>query len=199
MLFDIIQYNLIYGVYKMGLNTRDNPNEILEKILEHHGIGVIREFMNGYNKKARKKQTRVNKYEEIALNVYNLMYTEYFDEDLGYLDNYDKTRAIAKVADEKSLTYNTVRNHCAKFDKEAKEFDYYSFGSLIEEKGLHYINIFAKENNISSEFANIYYKKYLNFNGKKEKLIIDTSKFKVPRYQQQQPYKQSLTDDDISF
>ena len=151
---------------KEKMTITKNPKEILEKIVEIHGIDTIRDFMKRYNKKTRKNQPRTNDYDVIAYKVYNLMFE----------DDYSKTRAIDKIADNHSLKNNTVRNHCAKFDEEAKEENYYSFGVAVDKKYkddpynstryntegmLHrVINNLADENNIPNRNAEAYYYKY---------------------------------------
>ena len=151
--------------YKMSLKKIENPERILNLIVEQHGIEAIRNFIIEYNKGQRKKQIRVNTYDDIAFKVYSLMFK----------DGYSKTRAINKISNHNLVDF-TIRNHCAKFDKEAKEANYYSFGVAVDEKykddtnnlpryNTEYmlyetINELADENNIPRKNAKAYYYKY---------------------------------------
>jgi len=151
-------------------------NKVLEKIVKENGIEVIKDFVKSYNKELRKQSTRVNYYDEISKQVY----------DLVFESNYSKTRAIDKIALDNNINSHTVRNHCAKFDKEAKEFDYYSFGALIGEAHLFLdnynisqtISYISRLNNLDFEIANIYYEKY---KASKKPQEIDINKFIKPR------------------
>jgi len=143
------------------MSLEDNANKILEQIVEKNGIEVIKNFIKVYNKKKRQQSKRVNYYDEIAVSVYELV----------FFNNYSKDRAQRRIAEEKNITYYTVRNHCAKFDKEAREFDYYSFGALIENsynlREASYdieleISTLANLNDIQESTARIYYYKYKN-------------------------------------
>lgn len=153
----------------------ESTNEILELIAKTHGIEIINGFVKTYNKKLRKQQTRVNYYDEIAMSVYQLVHE----------DKYSKTRAIDKIAEDNNISDKTVRNHCAKFDKEAKKFDFYSFGYLVDE-ALQYaaqpiyqvIEALSNLNELEIEIGEIYYFKYKKLKGNKKDFIVDTDKFK---------------------
>jgi hypothetical protein len=161
------------------LNIHNNPNDVLKQIAEYHGIDLVKEFIKSFDKAQRKKQIRVNGYVEIANKVYRLMEHE----------NYSKTRAIDKVALDNHITHHTVRNHCAKLDKEAKEFDYYSFGKLIddiemftEEYQSQIISNLSSMNGITSDDGEVYYMKYQQDKKKNKNMVIDTEKFKTGYY-----------------
>ena len=153
----------------------ENYKKVLEKITKEYGIEVIKDFVKNYDKTLRKQSTRINYYDEIAKQVYELVIGQH----------YSKTRAIDKIALENNINAHTVRNHCAKFDKEAKEFDFYSFGSLIDE-AYNYVNGYsisqllsyiAQLNNLDYETANIYYNKYKTTKKAQE---VNINKFKKP-------------------
>jgi len=156
-----------------------NYNKILDEIVENKGIEFIKEYLNKYNKIQRRKQINTNKYDEVAKEVYNLMHNH----------GYSNTKAIEKIANIRDLSYNTVRNHYANFNKEAKEFDYYSFGSLVDTVCFdslygnyqNDISQLAEANNITYEVADTYYTMYKNFK-KKEKPKLDYKKFTMPNY-----------------
>jgi len=160
-----------------SLDVTNNPNEVLKEIANTHGIDMINAFVKEHNKKQRKKQVRVNGYADIACNVYVLM------RDHGY----SKTRALDKIALDKNINFNTVRNHCAKFDKEAKEFDYYSFGALIEDTQRiasgnysiyeHLVSDLASLNDIETKIALVYHFKYHEDKKKKKVQTVDYSRF----------------------
>jgi hypothetical protein len=163
------------------LTIRNTPSEILEAIEKEHGIQIIRDFVKKHNKKERNKSIRVNYYDEVSKDVYNLM--------MNY--SYSKGNAIDAIAIERDRGSHTIKAHCSKFDKEAKEFDYYSFGVLVDElKEDIYIGGYMKtpesigeSNGIDAETARIYYYKYKN---SKKKQNVNIDKFKRPRQQQQQ-------------
>ena len=151
----------------------------LQKIVDNHGIEVIRDFVKLYNKEKRQQNKSVNNYKKIAIQVYHLVMYE----------NYSKTRAQNKIADEYSISPNTVRNHCSKFDKEAEEFDYYSFGYLVEVNQMNGYYL-GEANGINNTLTKIYNYKYKVDKKKKKNKKIDTSKFKYPKQQQQQQQQQ---------
>ena len=181
------------------LSIKNNSKEFLEAIVKEHGIDTIKDFVNSYNKKNRKKSIRVNNYKDIAIKVYNLIMYK----------NYSKTRAIDKIAEDNNSSSNTVRNHCAKFDKEAKEFDFYSFCAIAEK--YNYSISYYNEEMLNSEYADInkvdvnvfevYLYKYKKLTIKERKgIIIDYDKFNIlQKDKQQQPYYQSPDTKDIPF
>ena len=140
----------------------------LQKIVDNYGIEAIRDFMKLYNKEKRQQSKSVNNYEEIAIHVYHLVMYE----------NYSKTKAQDEIADKYDISQHTVRNHCSKFDAEAKEFDYYSFGYLVEENEIinDYNYDIGGENGISKKLAKIYTYKYKDDKKKKKR---DRKKFCV--------------------
>jgi len=154
----------------------EDYNKILDEIVEKKGIELIKKYLDKYNKNERTKKTYTNKYYEVAIEVYTLMYK----------DGYNNKQAMHKVANERLISYFTVKNHYKKFESEAKEFDYYSFCDLAElfhsNSKNNYKNILkklAKANNITFEFAITYFLMYENFSLKK-KPIINHEKFTVP-------------------
>ena len=183
------------------LTIRNTPKEILEAIEKEHGIQIIKDFIKTHNKKTRKQNTKVNNYKDVAIKVYNLvMYGEY-----------SKTKAIEKIADDNSSSTNTVRNHCAKFDKEAKEFDFYSFCAIAEK---YNYKIEAYPDGVYSEYANInkvdaavfeiYLHKYKDMpTNERKKYKVDYTKFEILQRDKQniqkQRYYQTLGTDEIPF
>ncbi len=162
------------------LSIENTPKEILKKLAETHGIDIIKDFIKEYNKQARKKSIHVNNYDKIACEVYSLVFNE----------KYSKTRAIDRIAEDNNLSSNTVRNHCAKFDKEANQFDYFSFGALIDEAWAFFPNFneneiiryIAQLNNVKYEIASIYFGKYKNLSHRytKEPATKNIDKFIKP-------------------
>ena len=159
------------------LTIKNTPNEILEAIEKEHGIQIIKDFIKTHNKKTRKQNTKVNNYQDIAIKVYKLVMHE----------EHSKIKAIEKIADDNSISSNTVRNHCTKFDKEAKEFDFYSFCAIAEKYkygidsdfgGLY--SEYADINKIDVEMFEVYLYKYKNLTIKDRNIIkIDYNKFEI--------------------
>jgi len=153
------------------MNIKENPKEILNAIAKEHGIEYIKKFLNTYNKAQRKKQKKINSYDEIAKEVYNLVLN----------NDYSKTRAMDEIADRRNIKAYTVRNHCSKFDKEIREFDFYSFGVLVnEQRAFHGVSLkdLSRINNIDYDLAEIFYYKYKTAKKKPDDKEIDTSKFR---------------------
>ena len=162
------------------LSIENTPNEVLKKLVEVHGIDIVKDFIKDHNKQSRKKSIHVNNYDKIACEVYSLVFNE----------TYSKTRAMDKVAEDNDLSPHTVRNHCSKFDKEANQFDYFSFGALIDEAWAflpHHndretIGYIAQLNNVKIEIAKIYYAKYKHSSHTytKETATTNIDKFSKP-------------------
>jgi hypothetical protein len=100
----------------MALTIKDNPKEILDNIVEAHGIDFIREYIKAINKGNRKQSIRVNSFWDVYNDV-----KEYMD---GYSNGYDfekysYTRAITKVAENRNISESAVKTHYTKGKKEA--------------------------------------------------------------------------------
>lgn len=142
------------------LTITKNPKEILEKITEIHGIDIIKQFIKDYNKQNRNKQKRGNKKLDVAYDFYKLR----------FVNGYSYTAAIRKVANDKNISENTVREHCRTINRLADNEDYYSFGYVVDEWSIHngdyYNNIeeiikeLAQRNSIPDKKAMIFYYKY---------------------------------------
>lgn len=90
----------------MKLTYENNPSEILDKLLEYHDIQKLRAFLN---KKGRKKKVRGNNYVDVSIDVYKLVY-------IGE-EKYMLERAIDAIAEERSISDKTIKNHLRKFRK----------------------------------------------------------------------------------
>ena len=185
-----------------------NYSKILDEIVENKGIEFIKEYLGQYNKIQRRKQINVNKYDDVAKDVYDLMYNQ----------NYSNKKAMDKVADDRNITFYAVRNHYNKLNRQARAFDFFSFGALIDELIPYYgdgdyynnnyeqaeyeLNELAKENYITYQVAQVYYNKYKHSNLKKRP-TVDYKKFKVPKSLQpkQMPYQTPnySNDDELPF
>jgi len=170
---------------KKRFSITEAPKEVLAKIAEIHGIGIIKEFINEYNNKQRKKSNKVNSYIDIAIKIY----------DLVMHNSYSITRAKATIADTEKISEHTVRNHKARFDREAKENNFYTIGKVVEkleseivdESNYGTYNVFdwhieelAKLNNLDRKMVDIYYYKYKQEKRKKNnEYTVDYSKIKL--------------------
>lgn len=96
---------------------------MLDEIVATKGIEVIREYVKEYNKIERRKQIRVNKKEDIALKIYDLVQ-----------NGYDVTRAIEKVAEDNHINEKTAKNHKDAFYREAKEDYFKSYAQYFDTK-----------------------------------------------------------------
>ncbi len=92
----------------MRLSYENNPNEIIDKLLEHHDIKTLRAIINS---KARRKDPRGNNYFKIAVDVYVLQREN--DSKLEW--------AIDQIAEQANISDKTVKNHITKFRNEVKE------------------------------------------------------------------------------
>ena len=91
----------------MKVSYEKNPSEIIDKLLEYHDIKKLQAILNS---RARKKEPRGNTYLTIATAVYFTKDAK--DSKLEW--------AIETIADEKSITAKTVKNHITSFRKEIK-------------------------------------------------------------------------------
>ena len=199
----------MYGVYDMTEEEHKMlDKQLLDNLVEERGIEVIREYLKKYDEKIRqknrKKSIRGNFYDEVVKDVYELIME--FD--------YSVTKAMEEIATRRNITYYTVRNQKTKFDAELKQFDYYSFGYLIDKSPNDYfqaIEELAQSNNITQEIAHICYHKYKTFKATKTKPIpsIEIQKFKKPnnyyltnnerQYHQQRQLIPSINEDEVPF
>lgn len=149
------------------MNIKENPKEILEAILKAHGIEVIREFIGAYNRKARKKSTRVNNNLDVIKAYYDLVINR----------GYSSERAKEQVAEQKNIQASTVRNHIQNFRDEMKENNLLDIGYTIEviskkygSELTHYVlmDIVGKFFGIDRELAEIYRYEYLQRKNKPE-------------------------------
>jgi len=99
---------LIQGVDKMKLSYKDNPAEILDKLLEHHDIKTLKRILHS---KVRKKEPRANNYFTIAVDVYIIRHDK--ESKLEW--------AIDQIAEKRNISDKTIKNHLTKFRKEMKE------------------------------------------------------------------------------
>ena len=106
----------------MKLTYDRNPSEILDELLKHHDIKKLRELLN---KKGRKKKVRGNNYIDVAIDVYKLVYIGV--EEKKYMTE----RAIDAIAEERSISDKTIKNHLRKF---RKLFKYGIANSLVSDK-----------------------------------------------------------------
>ncbi len=111
----------------MALTIQENPKEILDEIVNVHGIDFIREYIKAINKGNRKQSTRVNSFWDVYNDVKDYM--------RGFNDEYERysyTRAITKVAENRNITESAVKTHYTKGKKEAikreKEENYKRMG-----------------------------------------------------------------------
>jgi len=88
----------------MKLTYVNNPSEILDKLLEYHDIPTLKALLN---QKGRKKKTRGNNYIDVSVDVYKLV----------YIEKYMLERAIDEVAQVRSISDKTIKNHLRKFRK----------------------------------------------------------------------------------
>ena len=104
------------------INVEKTIRAILEQEGQEKGINLIREIVNNIAKNRRRKKTRGNTYDSIALEVYSLIYNKEFMRE----------RAIEKVSEDKSIALSTVKNHLSTFDNKAKKDNYMNFGYWTE-------------------------------------------------------------------
>ena len=163
--------------------------ELLEAITKEFGIEVIEDYIKLYKKRQRRRMKRHNTKEEVAYDVYKLM----FDE------GYDRTRAIEKVAIERHLKEPTINNHLNNFNQEAKKNNFYTLGWIVDKiydyaningqfscNGYYYytneaIELLAKTNNLEPEILETYYWRYKTLKKReKAKYKIDLDSIIIP-------------------
>ena len=166
---------------KKRFSITEAPKEVLAKIAEIHGIGIIKEFINEYNKELRKRATKNNNYEDIAIEVYKLMMVR----------RYRIKSAIEEVANHKGISHHTVRRHIYdKFNKKAEKENFYTIGAVIEKiKNISFpvwnqsyklIDELADLNGIKRYLMDIYHFKYTIEERKaNNKYIVDYSKINL--------------------
>lgn len=153
------------------INIEKTIKAILEQEGQQEGINKIRNILNSISKNNRKKTIRVNTFDFIAYEVYDLMFN----------NSYSRTRAIDKIADDKNLSSSTVNNHLNKFSKQASEDDYMNFGANVDTRSkfsdiysndiirlLWEATSFGEIFYISEEASKAYYLKYRLDKKKKE-------------------------------
>jgi len=168
----------------MGNNIKPIPSkarEYLEAITDEFGIEVIEEYIKSYKKRQRRRMRKNNTKEEVAYDVYKLIFKE----------KYNRTRAIEKIALERNIKENTINNHLNNFNKEAKENNFYTIGWIADkiydytyydytnlEKNL---NLLVKANELEMNILDTYYWKYKTL-PKKEKIKykVSLSNVKIP-------------------
>lgn len=99
----------------MSKNNEKISNEVeafndLDKIVDEHGVELIRRYLKTYNKKSRKLQKKGNKCDEVAIEVYGLVIS----------GEYDITNAMYKVSLNRNTAEKTIKNHKDAFYREAK-------------------------------------------------------------------------------
>lgn len=162
--------------------------ELLEAVVNEFGIDVIKDYIKIYDKQQRRRTKKYNTKEEIAYEVYRLMYQE----------GYSRIRAIEKVAVEKNISENTINNHLNNFNKEAKKNNFYTFGWIVDKiydyanmNGQFYCNswyyideaidLLAKTNDLEKEVIETYYWKYKTLpKREKSKYKLDLNSIKIP-------------------
>lgn len=103
----------------MTLTIKDNPKEILDNIVETHGIDFIREYIKAINKGNRKQSIRVNSFWDVYNEVKELMDSQYDQFNDTWHGGYSYTRAITKVAENRNISESAVKTHYTKGKKEA--------------------------------------------------------------------------------
>jgi len=134
----------------------------LDEVVKEFGIDVIKEYVKDYHRQERRKQKKHNTMEEVAYEVYKLMYE----------DGYSRTRAIEKVADDRHVSPHTIRNHLQRFDKQAKENNFYTFGWILDNILAHSYDMSIKAHSFKSVI-----KKLANINNI-DMVVIETYLYK---------------------
>lgn len=142
------------------IDVEQTIKAIIEQEGKEKGISLIRNIVNSIAKGQRKKKKRVNSYDSIAFEVYNLMFN----------DGYSRTRAIDKISLDKDLALSTVNNHLNNFSKQAKQDDYLNFGKAIDEiiranenQNSNYYNYYYSTGELPGLYESIIYGKEFNF------------------------------------
>ncbi len=159
--------------------------ELLEAVVSEFGIETIEDYIKIYKRQQRKRMKRHNTKEEVAYDVYNLMFNE----------EYSRTRAIDEVVIKRNLRRPTINNHLNNFNQEAKKNNFYTFGWIVNKiydyyensynyQALEYdLNLLAKENDLEREILDAYYWRYKTLpKREKSKYKVDLSSVKIPDY-----------------
>ena len=136
-----------------------DAKEIIDSIVKIHGIEILHSYIRNYNRKQRKKQVRNNRYIDDAYRVYSLI------QD----GKYKKTKAYDEIENQTNRSSLTIRNNCAKFDKEAYEADYARIGAFIDNFISREIGNYANYEQIKQSAIN----KAVEVSGK-SKIFIET-------------------------
>lgn len=158
--------------------------EQLEAITEKFGIEVIEKYIKLYKKKQRNLMKHHNTKEDVAYDVYKLMFEE----------KYDRTKAINEISIKRNITISTINNHLNSFNQEAKKKNFYTLGWIVDKIYDTYnnnqyindnsdfdINLLATENNLEKEILETYYYKYKTLiKREKDKFEIDIKSIKIP-------------------
>ena len=160
--------------------------ELLEAVVSEFGIETIEDYIKIYKRQQRKRMKKHNTKEEVAYDVYDLMFNE----------GYSRTRAIERVAIERNLREPTINNHLNNFNQEAKKNNFYTLGWIVDNiydyyqnhNIYHYeehqekdIDKFAKENNLEREILDAYYWRYKTLPKKeKSKYKLDFNNVNIP-------------------
>ena len=84
------------------LSYKENPEAVIDKLLEYHSIEDLRAILN---RKARRKARRGNNFFEVAVEVY--FYQRWNDSKMSY--------AIDQISESKNISPKTIQNHITKF------------------------------------------------------------------------------------
>jgi hypothetical protein len=176
--------------------------EQLEAITEKFGIEVIEKYIKLYKKKQRNLMKHHNTKEDVAYDVYKLIYQE----------GYNITKAKEAIAAKRNIKENTINNHLNNFNKEAKKNNFYTLGYIVDKiynyyrndwSGYSMIELLATENNLEYEILETYYWKYKTLiKREKNKFKIDMNSIKISnRIKEILPEfsKIKLNDDDLDI
>ena len=154
--------------------------ELLEAVVSEFGIEVIKDYIKIYDKQQRRRRTKHNTKEEVAYDVYDLMFNK----------GYDKTRAKETIALKRHLSKNTINNHLYNFDKEAKKNNFYTLGWIVDRIyeyhqgnfGLYEdIDTLSTINDLERDILFTYYWKYKTLpKREKSKYKVDLNSIKIP-------------------
>ena len=154
--------------------------ELLEAVVSEFGIEVIEDYIKIYKKQQRKRMRRHNTKEEVAYDVYDLMFNK----------EYDKTRAKEIIALRRHLSENTINNHLYNFDKEAKKNNFYTLGWIVDRIYEYHqgnftlyedIDALSTMNDLERNILDIYYWKYKTLpKREKSKYKVDLNSVKIP-------------------
>jgi hypothetical protein len=169
----------------------DEAKEILDSVVKNFGFKVIKTYMELHRKEEWKKRKRVNTKEEVAYDVYKIMFNE----------KCSRKNAIHIVGDKRKIKEKTINNHLNNFNREAKNNNFYTFGWFINEMyelsegsdkftfrgiGLEYsvsecIKLLAKENELDKKVLETYYYRYKTLpKREKSKYKVDINSITIP-------------------